>query len=148
MEPHMFKRLMCALLLMSGVIAQVKAEQGCPYPSAVKYADQHFHAVDKGLLWQSPKVSHRDFVDRFVGAVFVPGEDQERENGYMDKCIYRTSWGSVVALRPDKGNGVINMSLTSTLHWALQAGAFGMPVYLCTDSQPDNCAFTINDKER
>ena len=64
----------------------------------------------------------------------------------MDKCIYRTSRNGVVALRPRKGNEVINMSLTSTLYWELQPDAFKLPVYTCTDSQPDNCAFKVNDK--
>lgn len=146
MESPMFKQLICLLLLMSCVIASARAEQGCPYPSTVTYAGGHYHVKDNGLRWQSPKVESRGFIDAFIGAVFMPGEGEERGNGYMDKCIYRTSWGAVVALRPDKGNEVVNMSLTSTLHWELRPDAFKLPVYTCADSQPDNCAFKVNDK--
>ena len=142
----MFKQLICVLLLMSYVIAPARAEQGCPYTTQIAYADGHYRAKDHGLRWQSPRVASRGVIDGFIGAVFMPGEGEERGNGYMDKCIYRTSWNGVVALRPRKGNEVINMSLTSTLYWELQPDAFKLPVYTCTDSQPDNCAFKVNDK--
>ena len=142
----MFKQLICVLLLLSYVIAPAKAEQGCPYTTQIAYADGHYRAKDNGLHWQSPKVASRGVIDGFIGAVFMPGEGEERGNGYMDKCIYRTSWNGVVALRPSSGNEVINMSLTSTLYWRLQPDAFELPVYTCMDSQPDNCAFKVNDK--
>ena len=148
MEPHMFKQLMCVALLMGSVITQVSAEQGCPYPTMVKYAGKYFHVKDKVLPWQSPKVEYEDFIDRFIGAVFIPGEGEDRKNGYMDKCVYATYLGRVVTLRPNQGDSVINMSLTSTLHWELLTGEFKVPMYICTDSQPDNCAFTINTKTR
>ncbi|WP_443697751.1 hypothetical protein [Pseudomonas sp.] len=35
------------------------------------------------------------------------------------------------------------MSLTDTLHWRLASDPFGLPVYICQDSQPDNCSFTV-----
>ncbi|OPB33191.1 DUF3757 domain-containing protein [Pseudomonas fluorescens] len=142
----MFKQLICVLLLMSYVIAPARAEQGCPYTTQIAYADGHYRAKDHGLRWQSPRVAFRGVIDGFIGAVFMPGEGEERGNGYMDKCIYRTSRNGVVALRPRKGNEVINMSLTSTLYWELQPDAFELPVYTCADSQPDNCAFKVNDK--
>ena len=143
----MFKQLICVLLLMSCFIASARAEQGCPYPSQVKYAGGHYRVQDNGLRWQSPKVASRGVVDGFIGAVFMPGDGEERRNGYMDKCIYRTYWsGVVVALRPSMGNEIINMSLTSSLYWKLQPDAFELPVYTCEDSQPDNCAFKVNDK--
>ena len=143
----MFKQLICVLLLMSCFIASARAEQGCPYPSQVAYADGHYRAQDNGLRWQSPKVASRGVVDGFIGAVFMPGDGEERGNGYMDKCIYRTNWsGVVVALRPSRGNEIINMSLTSSLYWKLQPDAFELPVYTCVDSQPDNCKFNVNDK--
>ena len=142
----MFKQLICVLLLMSCCIAPARAEQGCPYTTQIVYADGHYRAKDHGLRWQSPRVASRGVIDGFIGAVFMPGEGEERGNGYMDKCIYRTSWNGVVALRPRKGNEVINMSLTSTLYWKPQLDAFELPVYTCVDSQPDNCAFKVNDK--
>ena len=143
----MFKQLICVLLLMSCFIASASAEQGCPYPSQVAYADGHYRAQDNGLRWQSPKVASRGVVYGFIGAVFMPGDGEERGNGYMDKCIYRTNWsGVVVALRPSRGNEIINMSLTSSLYWKLQPDAFELPVYTCVDSQPDNCKFKVNDK--
>ncbi|MEX5509531.1 DUF3757 domain-containing protein [Pseudomonas paralactis] len=142
----MFKLSICVFLLMTGVIASARAEQGCAYPAQVSYVDGHYRVERNDLRWQSPKVKYRGLVEGFIGAVFIPGEDEQRENGYMDKCIYRTAWGGVVALRPYKGSKIINMSLTSTLYWELRAGAFKLPEYTCTDSQPDNCAFNINDK--
>ncbi|MCK3849920.1 DUF3757 domain-containing protein [Pseudomonas sp. W2Jun17] len=142
----MFKQLICVLLLTSCIVASARAEQGCPYPAQVSYVDGHYRAEDNGLRWQSPKVKYRGLIDGFIGAVFIPGEDEQRENGYMDKCIYRTGWDGVVALRPYKDSKIINMSLTSTLYWELRPGAFTLPGYTCTDSQPDNCAFNVNDK--
>jgi len=143
----MFKQLICVLLLMSCFIASASAEQGCPDPAQIVYADGHYRAQDNGLRWQSPKVASRGVVDGFIGAVFMPGDGEERGNGYMDKCIYRTNWsGVVVALRPSRGNEIINMSLTSSLYWKLQPDAFELPVYTCVDSQPDNCKFKVNDK--
>ncbi|SDK95162.1 Protein of unknown function [Pseudomonas libanensis] len=143
---YMFKQLICMFLLMNCVIASARAEQGCPYPSTVTYVNGHYRVEDNGLRWQSPKVKYRGLIDGFSGAVFIPGEGEDREHGYMDKCIYRTSWNGVVALRPDSGNAVINMSLTSTVYWELRPGVLKLPVYTCTDSQPDNCAFNVNDR--
>ncbi|WP_248749609.1 DUF3757 domain-containing protein [Pseudomonas sp. MWU15-20650] len=142
----MFKQLIFLLLLMSSVIAQASAEQGCPYPSTIKYVAGRFQTSDKTVRWLSPKVEYRDFIDLFIGAVFTPGKGQERENGYMEKCLYRTGSGEVTALRPDLLDVVTNMSLKETFYWQLGTDVLDQPVYLCEDRQPDNCAFTVNDK--
>ena len=81
----MFKQLICVLLLLRSVIPPARAKQGCPYPSQVAYADGHYRVKDNGLGWQSPKVASRGVIDGFIGAVFMPGEGEERGNGYMDK---------------------------------------------------------------
>lgn len=146
MNLPMFKQLMGLLILMISVVGQARAEQGCPYPSTIKYIDGHFKISDKKLLWQSPKVETSDFIDLFVGAIFMPGKGQERENGYMDKCLYRTGSGQLAVLRPVTGDFATNMSLTSTLYWQLGTDSFNQPVYLCQDSQPDNCAFRVNSQ--
>ena len=41
----MIRQLMCVLLLMVGGVAHVQANQGCPYPSAIKYVDGYFQAT-------------------------------------------------------------------------------------------------------
>ena len=84
----MIRQLVCVLLLMVGGVAHVQAEQGCPYPSAIKYVDGYFQATAGTVLWQSPKIGHRAFVDQFIGAIFTPGKEQDRESGYVDKCSY------------------------------------------------------------
>lgn len=89
----MIRQLMCVLLLMVGGVAHVQADQGCPYSSAIKYVDGHFQATAGTLVWQSPKIGYRDFVDQFIGAIFTPGKEQDRENGYVDKCSYLTGDG-------------------------------------------------------
>ena len=139
----MIRQLMCVLLLMVGGVAHVQADQGCPYSSAIKYVDGHFQATAGTLVWQSPKIGYRDFVDQFIGAIFTPGKAQDRENGYVDKCSYLTGDGQRVDLRYSKSAEVETMSLTGTLHWHLASDPFGLPVYICQDSQPDNCAFTV-----
>lgn len=144
----MLKQLVCLLLLMGSVTAQVRAEQGCPYPLSVKYVDDHFEVVDKKVLWQSQKIEKSDFIDVFIGAVFNPGKGQERQSGYMDKCVYRSGRGDAIALRPSPLGVPTSMSLTDTLHWRLDTDSFGQPVYLCQDRQPDNCAFRVTDKKR
>ena len=144
----MFKRLMCLLLMMGSVAALARAEQGCPYPLMIKHVDEHFEVVDKNVLWQSQKVERRDFIDRFIGALFTPGKGEERQGGYMDKCIYRTGGGDVVALRPSPPGVPTSMSLTDTLYWRLDKDLFGQPVYLCDEGPPDNCAFKVADKKR
>lgn len=141
----MIKQLACVFALTAGAVTQAHAEQGCPYPSSIKYVDGYFQASAGQAFWQSPKSQIRDFIDAFVGAVFTPGQGQERENGYLDKCIYRTGGGQVVALRYGIKSDVDTMSLTSTLHWQLASDPFGQDVYICQDSQPDNCAFTTRD---
>ena len=143
----MFKQLMCLLLLMISVAAQARAEQGCPYPLMIKHVDEHFEVVDKNVLWQSQKVESRDFIDLFIGAVFTPSKGQERQSGYMDRCVYRSGKGDVVTLRPSPLGMPTSMSLTDTLYWRLDTDLFGLPVYLCEERQPDNCAFKVTGKK-
>ncbi|TSD78419.1 DUF3757 domain-containing protein [Pseudomonas sp. KBS0710] len=139
----MIKRLICLLCVMAIGIAQAKAEQGCPYASSVKYMDGHFQAESGSALWQSPNVGLSDFADRFVGALFTPGKGQERENGFLEKCVYRMGSGGVVALRYGVPGKLNTMSLTSTLYWQPTRDLLGQDVYICQDSQPDNCSFTV-----
>lgn len=143
---HMIKQSACLLALMAGGIAQVHAEQGCPYPSSVKYEKGYFIASNGQSSWQSPKVDVPDFADRFIGALFTPGKGQERENGYLDKCVYLMGNGQVVALRYDMPERINTMSLTSTLYWELANDALKQVVYICEDRQPDNCAFTVRSR--
>lgn len=137
----MIKRVVCFCVLLVGVIAQVQAEQGCPYPSSIQFVQGHFQSADGKGSWRSPKVDHQDFVDVFIGAVFMPGKGQERENGYLEKCIYRTGRADVMALRYEVPTGLSSMSLTDSLFWRLASDPFGLDVYICEDSQPDNCSF-------
>lgn len=139
----MIRQLACLMFLLAGITAQAHAQQGCPYPSAVKYVDGFFQASDSQTLWQSSKVDFRDFADRFIGALFLPGKGQERENGYLDRCVYRMGNGQAVALRYEAGSQAKTMSLTPTLHWQLTRDALNQDVYICQDIQPDNCSFTV-----
>ncbi len=139
----MIRQFLCVLLLLAGGITQAKAEQGCPYPSAIRYVDGYFSATAGTFVWQSPKIGRREFIEQFIGAIFTPGRDQERENGYVDKCSYLTNEGQRVDLRYGKAGEVESMSLTATLYWQLASDPLGLQVYICRDSQPDNCAFTV-----
>ncbi|WP_338480020.1 DUF3757 domain-containing protein [Pseudomonas trivialis] len=139
----MIKRLVCVCFLMAGSLAQAHDAFSCPYPSTIRYVDGFFLTSDIRFPWLSSKVEHRDFVDRFIGAIFIPEKDQERENGRLDKCVYRTGSGQRVALRPGKPGAAEAISLTSTLHWQIAKDPLEQEVYICQDSQPDNCAFTI-----
>jgi hypothetical protein len=142
MERHMIKRVVCFCVLLIGVITHVQAEQGCPYPSSIQFVQGHFQSADRKGSWRSPKVDRQDYVDVFIGAVFMPGKGQERENGYLEKCIYRTGKGDTMALRYEVSKAVGSMSLTHTLFWHPASDPFGLDVYICQDSQPDNCSFT------
>ncbi|OPA91702.1 hypothetical protein BFW87_18940 [Pseudomonas fluorescens] len=138
----MIRPLTYLFFLLAAVSHPVVAEQGCPYPSAVRYVDGRFQAVTGTSFWQSTKANGPGFVDRFVGALFTPDKGGERDNGHLDRCVYYTGSGQVVALRysmPDK-----TMSLTNSLHWELTADPLQQKVYICQDSQPDNCAFTVD----
>lgn len=139
----MIKPLACVFFVAATGIVQAKAEQGCPYPSSIKYADGYFHAVNGKAQWQSSKAGFSDFADGFVGALFTPGEGQKRENGYLDKCVYRMGSGQIVALRYYVPGSLNTMSLTSTLYWQPDRDPLGQDVYICQDSQPDNCSFTV-----
>ncbi|KRP52000.1 DUF3757 domain-containing protein [Pseudomonas poae] len=139
----MIKKLVCLYFLMAGSLAQAHDAFGCPYPSTIRYVDGFFLTSDIRFPWLSSKVDHRDFVDRFIGAIFIPEKDQERENGRLDKCVYRTGSGQRVALRPGKPGVAEAISLTSTLHWQIAKDPLEQEVYICQDSQPDNCSFTL-----
>ena len=139
----MIKRLVALLCVMATGIVQAHAGQGCPYASSVRYADGHFQAVNGEALWQSPEVGLSDFADRFVGALFTPGKGQARENGFLEKCVYRMGNGEVVALRYGVPGKLNTMSLTSTSYWKPTLDPLGQPVFICQDSQPDNCSFTV-----
>ncbi len=90
----------------------------------------------------------QDFIDRFVGAIFVPGDGQERKNGYLEKCIYLTNRGRPVTLRYGMEEDVLNMSLVDTTYWQPATDAFGLAIYTCDDRQPDNCSFTVDESRR
>ncbi|WP_460137421.1 DUF3757 domain-containing protein [Pseudomonas sp. S1_E04] len=139
----MVKKMLCSCLLAGGGVAQAVAGQGCPYPSSIHYVGGYFETSGERALWRSQRVEYRDFVDVFLGAVFTPGKDQARENGYLEKCMYRTGSAQVIALRYGSPREVDSMSLTGTLYWHLASDALGQDVYICQDSQPDNCSFTI-----
>lgn len=142
MECSLIKRV-CLFLLWVGGVAQANAEQGCPYPSSVKYVSGYFQASDKQSHWRSPKVDANDFADRFIGALFTPGKGQDRENGFLDRCVYLMGSGRSLALRYDMPGALSTMSLTKSLHWELATDPLKQDVYICEDSQPDNCAFTV-----
>lgn len=142
----MIRQLTCFCFLVAASITQVQAEEGCPYPSAVKFVDGHFQATNGRALWQSPKVDYHDFADRFVGAIFTPGKDRERENGYLERCVYRMGSGQIVSLRYDVPGKLNTMSLTSSLHWVPASDALKQSVYICEDNQPDNCSFTVGER--
>lgn len=137
-------RLLCFIFLGSACIAQAKADQGCPYPSTIRYVDGYFQEAGAHRLWRSPDVESRDFIDKFLGAVFIPRDGQDREHGYLEKCLYSAGSGQTVALRYGRAQGASTMTLTETTHWRLDKGALDQPVYVCDDSQPDNCAFTVD----
>lgn len=144
----MMIKLVCMFLLLAASTAQAMAAQGCPYPSAIKYVDGYFEVSQRSLLWRSAKVGKRDFIDQFVGAIFTPGREVERENGHLEKCVYRTGSGQVVALRLRKQDEDELTSLTGTSHWHVTHDPLEQEVYICQDSQPDNCAFTVTGVKR
>ncbi|AGE24849.1 MULTISPECIES: DUF3757 domain-containing protein [Pseudomonas] len=143
----MIKKLVCLYFLMAGSLAQAHEAFGCPYPSTIRYVDGFFLPSDMRFQWRSSKFKSIDlvdrFVDRFIGAIFIPEKDQERENGLLDKCVYSTLKGRRIELRPVRTGAVEEISLTGTLHWKIAKDPLEQEVYVCTDNQPDNCSFTI-----
>lgn len=120
--------------------------QGCPYPSSIQYADGYFYQDSAGRRWTSLGFAPVDFIDRFVGAVFIPHDGQERGHGYLEKCVYRSGREQrLVVLQYAQASGGLSMSLADTTHWRLAKDSFGHDIYHCADSQPDNCAFTVVD---
>ncbi|WP_339529137.1 DUF3757 domain-containing protein [Pseudomonas mucidolens] len=141
----MTARLLLLILLGISCFAHGDAWQGCPYPSSIKYVDGYFYQESAGHRWTSPRVSPVDFIDKFVGAVFMPGEGQERRRGYLEKCIYRSGREQrLVVLRYAGATEGLSMSLSDTTYWRLARDSFGHELYLCDDRQPDNCSFTLD----
>lgn len=139
MKTRLF-RLLCCLLLGA---SSVTAAQGCPYPSAVRYVDGHFQGPEERFAWISQPMGGQDFIDTFIGAIFVPREPGERRNGFLEKCIYKTIKGNTVALRYGATKHALSMSLTDTTHWQPGTDVFGQAIFQCDDRQPDNCSFTL-----
>lgn len=138
-------RVLFLLFLGFSSITHAAAERGCPYPSSVKYRDGYFQGTGTDSPWRGSSVKAGDFLDTFSGAVFIPSEGHERKQGYLEKCIYTAGSGRSVALRYWAPDGPLSMSLTDTSHWRLATGPFDQEVYLCDDSQPDNCSFIIDN---
>ena len=132
------------ILFLLGVfsIAHANVEFGCPYPSSIKRKAGHFQS-DNGY-WKSPKVEFPGFVDTFVGAVFIPPEGGERKRGHLEYCTYKAANNQWVNLRFQAPEPLSGMSLTDSTHWMPARGPFDQEIFVCTDSQPDNCSFTLD----
>ncbi|WP_426134238.1 DUF3757 domain-containing protein [Pseudomonas sp. PWP3-1b2] len=139
----MISQLTCLCFLAGAGITQVYAEQSCPYPSSIKYVNGYFVANNGQSQWKSHEVDSPNFANSFIGALFTPSNGKERENGLLDRCVYRMGNGKTVALQYDRPGQPTTMSLTSSLHWELAVDPLKLDVYVCLDSQPDNCAFTV-----
>ncbi|WP_395608712.1 DUF3757 domain-containing protein [Pseudomonas sp. B22129] len=142
----MITKLMCLFILVAASFTQAKADESCPFPSAIHYVDGHYQATAGKTLWQSPKVESHDFADRFIGALFMPGKDKERKNGFLERCVYLLGSGQTVSLRygaPEKVNAI---SLKDSLFWEPMIGPLGENVYICRDNLTINCPFTVEGK--
>ncbi|NWB41847.1 DUF3757 domain-containing protein [Pseudomonas sp. E6002] len=128
-------------------VSTLAAAQSCPYPSVVRYVDGHFQGTDSDSPWISQAMSGGEFVETFVGALFTPSEQDERKQGYLEKCIYKTLRGKTVTLRYGTAQAGGAMSLADTTHWVPGTDAFGQQIFQCDDHQPDNCAFTFEGKK-
>ncbi|MBV4454343.1 MULTISPECIES: DUF3757 domain-containing protein [Pseudomonas] len=137
----MIKHVVYAFFLSCFVIASAKAAQGCPYASAINYADDAYQSSGGGKLWQSQKVKERDFIDRFIGAIFFPDKDDELNVGRME-CAYLTGGGRRVTLRYVTQNVHERMLMESDYYWQSTVDLLGQAVHICQDSQPDNCKAT------
>ena len=144
----MTTRILCLFFLGLAYTTKAMAQQSCPYPSSVKYVEGAFQASGVSGLWKSPSVRTLDFIDKFVGAIFVPSEGQERKNGYLEKCIYLTGRGRPIALTYGSLGEILNMSLVDTTYWRPAIDPFGLNIYTCDDRQPDNCSFTVDESRR
>ena len=138
----MIKHLVCVLVLTCCVIASAKAEHGCSYVSQIKFVDDAYQVSNSGGLWRSLKVKERDFIDRFIGAIFFPDNDQALEEGHVE-CAYLTGSGRRVTLRYVTQNAHDSLSIVSTSYWQRAVDPLGLAVQICQDSQPDNCKFTV-----
>ena len=137
----MISRMLIVFIFGLFPLAHASVEFGCPYPSSIKRKAGHFQS-DNGY-WKSPKVGFPGFLDTFVGAVFIPAEDGERKRGHLEYCTYKAANNQWVNLRFQAPEPLASMSLTDSTHWVLAHGPFDQEIYVCTDSQPDNCSFTL-----
>ncbi|MBK3439441.1 DUF3757 domain-containing protein [Pseudomonas shahriarae] len=138
----MISRALILFLLGFFSFAHASAEFSCPYPSSIKRKAGHFQS-DNGH-WRSPAGGADSFLERFVGAVFIPANDQERKQGYLEYCSYKAANNQWVNLRFQAPEPLSGMSLTDSTHWMPARGPFDQEIFVCTDSQPDNCSFTLD----
>ena len=139
----MISRVFILCLLGVFPIAHASAEFGCPYPSSIKRMGDYLQS-DNGA-WKSAKVEFPGFVDTFVGAVFTPTEAGERRRGHLEYCTYKAANNQWVNLRFQAPEPPPSMSLSDSTHWVPARGPFDQQIYVCTDSQPDNCSFTLDN---
>ncbi|WP_411380770.1 DUF3757 domain-containing protein [Pseudomonas sp. MPB26] len=142
----MIRHLVYVFFLSCLVIASANADQGCPYASAINFADDAYQSGCGGKLWQSQKVKERDFVDRFIGAIFFPDKDDELNVGHVE-CVYLTGGGRRVTLKYLTQNVHERMLMGSDFYWQPAVDPLGRPVRICQDSQPDNCKVTPEDSK-
>lgn len=142
----MITKLTCFFILLAAGITQANADDSCPFPSSIHYVDGHFQANDGQILWQSPKVETRDFADRFIGALFTPGKGKERENGFLERCVYLMGNGQTVALRYGATEKLNTISLKDSLFWESTIGPLGENVYVCKENLAINCSFIVERK--
>jgi len=133
----------CLIFCVLFSVSTLAAAEGCPYPSAVCYVDGHFQGTGRNAKWESQQMGGLDYVEAFVGAIFIPREPGSRRNGYLEKCMYKTARGSIVALRYGLGEKALTMSLSETTYWQPGNEILGQAVFVCDDRQPDNCVFTV-----
>ena len=138
----------CLIFCVLFGVSTLAAAEGCPYPSAVRYVDGHFQGTGRNALWESQPMSSLDYVETFVGAVFIPRREMERRNGYLEKCVYKTVSGNTATLRYGLGKKELTMSLTETSYWRPASDVFGQEIYVCDDRQPDNCSFSVRGLKR
>ena len=139
----MISRMLIVFIFGLFPLAHASVEFGCPYPSSIKRKADHFQS-DNGY-WKSPKVEFPGFLDTFVGAVFIPAEARERKRGHLEYCIYKAANNQWVNLRFQAPKPRASMSLTDSTHWEATRGPLEQQIYVCTDSQPDNCSFTLDN---
>ncbi|AZE88125.1 DUF3757 domain-containing protein [Pseudomonas orientalis] len=144
----MLKHVMCVLVLFVCIIGQARANQFCPEKSKVQTDTGYFQYQASGVLWQGPKVEPGEFIRAFSGAVFAPEKGDDRNNGLVEKCVYKNQRDELVVMRPRLSGVTRSMALTDSLHWERDKASFDQLVYLCKENRPDNCAFNISINRR